>query len=141
MQKTPLLHRQVESVRKQILEKIPGYIKILDDNINGRLTVRIAGDPHGKRRFIELSASKLRSIEILFNKAVPNLQSQELRVSSDMGEMSSDDILARMKLILSQRPELLTKLIDQNTKLVEAKVEVQECQLDQQTKAHQDRTT
>ena len=103
-----------------MMEKIPGYIEILDKNIKGRLTAKIAGDPHGKRRFIELSDSKLKSIKIFFDTAMPKMQSMEFSASGDLEMMSSDDILARMKLLIAQRPELLEKLLDQNTKLIKA---------------------
>ena len=123
---SPLLTKASQNLRQQIQNKIPAYIEILDKNIHGVLTIP---DPHdmkdknghykplSKRRQIvtELSQSKLKSIEILMSRALPILQSTEHRDISPIEQMSEDDLVGRLKLILGQRPELAERLFNENT--------------------------
>ena len=129
---SPLLTKSVNNLRQLIQNKCPAYIEILDKNIHGTLTIE---DPHdskdaqgnykpvGKRRriYTELSLSKLKSIEILLNKALPDLKVSEHRDVSPMEQIPEGDLVARLKLILAQRPELAQKLFDEQTVPVEAK--------------------
>lgn len=123
---SPLLTKATQNLRQQIQNKIPAYIDILDRNIHGRLTIP---DPHdvkdragnykplsARRQIVtELSQSKLKSIEILFSRALPMLQSTEHRDISPIEQMSEDDLVGRLKLILAQRPELAERLFEENT--------------------------
>ncbi len=129
---SPLLTKSVNNLRQLIQNKCPAYIEILDKNIHGELTI---ADPHdskdkegnykppSKRRriFTELSMSKLKSIEILLDKALPDLKVSEHRDVSPLEQIPEGDLVARLKLILAKRPELAERLFTEQTVAVEAK--------------------
>lgn len=136
LNRSPLLYRQQQDLRQLIMHRIPTYIEILDKNIQGKLT---AADPHdtkdekgnykplNKRRkmIVELSASKLKSIEILFSKALPSLQQAEWTSGSPLEDLSDEELMARLKLMLGQRPDLAEKLFNESTVAIDAVAEVE----------------
>ncbi len=78
-----LTKRQSDKCRSAI--QATHLIKRLQDNANGKLTDK-SGNP------IEMTNGQIRSAEILLNKALPNLQAQELQatVQDDRIETMTD---------------------------------------------------
>ena len=108
--------RQQGLLRERVMRQAGKIVDLLAQNTMGTLEVAHqerdaeTGELVTSSRPAELSASRLKSAEILLNKALPNLQSTELETVASGSGMTPKEVEERLFAMLTANPELQRRL-------------------------------
>jgi len=114
-----ITRRHADSARAAI--KVSKIVKLLQDNAQGLLrkpNLKYITDPGAP---YELTASQVKSAQILLDKALPSLQAIDVSSAPETPELSPDELKEKLQMVLVAMPkEEVMRMIGATT--VEAEV-------------------